>query len=400
MRSFTKAVSTLLATSFAVVACSQTSNSAEVTATHIPVSSAKRQALGNCWLYAAMSWLESNLMVETNGREYNFSESYMLYRIYEMRLMKSIYENQPFPESIYSGGEWHEIVDLINEYGVMLEKDFIPSEANNPTSETQAHAEAYINESLANGTLRHDHSADAVQRELRNAFGVNPNEFGRHIISADSIEFGGRTLRKALTEWHEHKIEFTAPRGSARPQRAKLTAQGERVMIAIKDHLNQHRPLLANWWIDFNGVDNTGTASTKNYRTAGAGGAHMTNLVDYIASGVDPQSGHPFVTDEGEVSDGLKELAVRYGTIDALIMRNTWGEKRDDRPDYRTQDEQQRHKGGFQRLNADYLYSWLPISRENSEKNFGLQDITGIYSIVIPDYGLSAAAQDAISKVR
>lgn len=375
-------------------------NESNTKSTHIPVSSAKRQALGNCWLYATSSWLESFLLMATHGKEYNISESYFLYRIYEMRLKAS---KQEWPEEIYAGGEWHEVVDLINRFGIMKEGDFIPEEANDALSETQARATEYINDSMRQGLLSKDNSDEAIEHELDEAFHVNRDALEGKIITADQIEISpGHVLREELKHWKEHAFDFEGPpEGAQLPRRAKLTQSAQRLLIEIKDHLNQKHPLLANWWIDFNGLDEHGILSAKTLSKnggAGAGGAHMTNLVDYVATGKTPQ-GLPFETDEGAVSKQLQDYALRYGDIKYLVMRNTWGAFRDDRPDYESRDPQQKHTRGFQRLEADYLFSWLPVTRENSDRNGGIPYITGIYSIVLPDYGLSQAAQEAIKKI-
>lgn len=377
--------------------------SSDVSATHIPVSSAKRQALGNCWIYATTSWLESVILLNTSPRkEYNFSESYFLYRIYEVRLKDAAHNNRPFPDEIYAGGEWSESVDLMNHFGLMREGDFIPHEANDAESKTQLYATEYINNSIRSGLLSHDRSYEAIEHELDQAFGVQRSNLGGKVISADHIQTApGRTLREELKHWKEIYLPYEQPIGGL-PQSAKMKQETRIKLVEIKDHLNQQRPLLAHWWIDFNAVDKQGILSVAQMRAKGGpgeGGSHMTNLVDYVASGSVPNTNITFETDEGAVSKELQELALRYGEIDYLVMRNSWGTHRLDRPDYESKDPQQKHTRGFQRLNADYLFSYLPVTQFNSQRNGGIPYVTGLISIVLPDYGLSNTAAEVIRSI-
>ncbi len=71
---------------------------------------------------------------------------------------------------------------------------------------------------------------------------------------------------------------------------------------------------------------------------------------------MDPQTGKPFQTTEGENSPELKKLAAEFGTIDYFVVKNSWGGA--DRPSRScyTHDNEQ----GFTRLNADYILGAIP----------------------------------------
>ena len=116
--------------------------------TQVNQSKVKRQSIGNCWLYATTSWLEA-LNKEATGVEKNTSESWLTYWHWYEQLA-----NGSTRDEISTGGSYGTAADLIVRYGVMIEGDFIPGEAEDEMSNRQSTALNAVNASLKTGALK------------------------------------------------------------------------------------------------------------------------------------------------------------------------------------------------------------------------------------------------------
>ncbi|MFZ9521279.1 MAG: hypothetical protein ACO3A4_12460 [Silvanigrellaceae bacterium] len=354
---------------------------------NIPHTPVKWQSIGNCWAYAALGWAESMIIRAPNLSSPNFSETYITYRHYELQLRDaSLTELQ-------TGGSFQEAAEIIVRYGLINEGDFIPGEANMTKSERQKTATNYLNESIKSGALSQSRSYDVVRAELDAAFGVNLEKVREKIIAASSVKVGiGRgdtaPLDEVMNSWREiqwpiswseypyDNSEEPSPRWNG-----KVTEAQARVMRRVMRAMNAKYPVVVNWFVDFRAMNQNGVfdlETLKQYKGTGRQGYHSTVLEDYVAEGVDPETQLPFVTPEGEASDKMKALAVQYGTMKALIVKNSWGgSERLDRPSYFRDGEK-----GYHKLGIEYLLAFLPRFNDDSYEFEGYT--TGVNSFIVP----------------
>ena len=370
--------------------CSYPSNGGEsgsdIKTVDLPHTQVKWQSIGNCWLYAALGWAESEFLAAT-GRELNLSETYLTYRHFEVQLLSG-----EALDEVNTGGFWRESVRLMLDYGVMREGDFIPDEAEATFSKVQSKALEAINTSLKTGVLSRDRSPAAIRSELDAAFGVTLSSLAGSIVPLDRITLGRdaagqtRTLRSEILKWTETRWPLnwnTYPSSEAQlplDVGGTLSAQQIDLLRRVKRALNDGRPVIMNWWVDFNGLDETGTFDLDNVRVAGPGrqGFHSTVIEDYVVTGIDPATGKTFTVGEGEASPEAKRLAEAYGNIDYFIVKNSWGgAERPDRPSYSRFGEK-----GYSRLNANYLLGWMSLKDEETGEFDRPQ--TGLTGFILP----------------
>jgi hypothetical protein len=138
--------------------------------TDVAHSAVKRQSIGNCWLYAKASWLESLHLVAT-GEEVNVSETYWTWWHWYKQLT-----TRSSLTRLETGGWWFTSQDLILRHGVVMEGEFIADEADDEMSNAQYVAEIVVNAALSPGgplatpELR---TPENVRRLLDDAFGSN-----------------------------------------------------------------------------------------------------------------------------------------------------------------------------------------------------------------------------------
>jgi hypothetical protein len=336
--------------------------------TDVAHTNVKWQSIGNCWLYAMMGWSESLAMV--NGKQADFSESYLTYLYFEEQLLST-----PSIKEIQTGGWWDTGADLMLKHGLMLEGDFIPQEQALTCSVAQGKAVKVINAALASGAIRSDPSPAKIRKLMDSAFGVNMESLKSKVINASNIRLASvngstpaPTLRDELLRWSgeywSNSNLYSVTQRDAPFGPIALTQKNKQVLTKVMRALNDHKPVVMSWFVDFNAAVN-GTFSIEaliKAGKAGSQGGHMTVVEDYVAHGVDPQTGKPFQTTEGENSPELKRLAAEFGTIDYFVVKNSWGgADRPSRPSYTHDNEQ-----GFTRLNASYIFGAVPRTESNN----------------------------------
>lgn len=357
------------------------------TTVDLPQSKPKWQSIGNCWIYAVFSWAESIALRDSNGgRSLDLSESYITYRYFQEQLTGTT------PKSIETGGSWYLASRLIRKYGVMLEGDFIPDEAGKTFSAIQKKAVSYLNASLQSGELSHAHSQEVVTSELDKAFGITFSDEESKVLEANkfmiakSAEGKDVSLAQLLNQWEEIGFEQDwddAPRRESElPKSARrLNSEEKKTLTTVFRALNQHEPVILSWYVDFNALDGEGKFSLdalKKRGRAGRQGGHMVVIEDYVVHGNKTREHDAFSTPEGEVTDELKDLAARYGILDYLIVKNSWGgSERTDRASVVRDGE-----GGYHILDASYLFSWIAAYDEESGKFEGAAPI--IQGFVVP----------------
>ena len=302
--------------------------------TDVDHSAVKRQSIGNCWLYAQASWLES-LYLTANQEEIDVSESYWTWwHWYDQIVGRDL-------DEIRTGGWWRTSAGIIIDHGFVLEGDFIPEEAGTEMSLRQAQAEEYINEQLAEGGAlanRQDRTAENVRAQLDLAFGAQmaaAEELARspeEVLVAKGTAGETTTLQAALAGNTEDRWESTSfPRiygKNAVPSQWQIERR-QALMQRVLKALNDHQPVVMTFMVDFNGLDitdQTFKASTLRENGKGSQGGHMVVLEDYV---VDNVPGYGYIG-EGDVSDEMKEAALQ-GDIVLLKAKNSWGTNRPDR---------------------------------------------------------------------
>ena len=118
-RSFLAA--SFLACAAFVSGCDDTGSNSE-NITDVNQTDVERQSIGNCWLYATASWVESMHLTAT-GEEFDISQSYWTYWHWygEILTMSG--------DELETGGFESTAFEIIRERGLMSEADFIKERA-------------------------------------------------------------------------------------------------------------------------------------------------------------------------------------------------------------------------------------------------------------------------------
>lgn len=345
-------------------------------------SRAKWQSIGNCWIYAAVGWLEAMEIRYNPGiAEPNYSETYLTYRHYEEQLLRAGELTE-----VDTAGNWYRAQRLIRNYGVMTEADFVSSEAEEDKSEVQDTATNVINESLISGPLSLARDPQTVRAELDRAFGVKLADLQDRIINAEAIALGTEpttgkvvTLREELANWYvaswyedyyrEYANATSEPSGPF-PANGSVNAS---LLRRVKEAINTGHPVMISWAVDFNALDTNGVFSMETLRASGrpgGQGGHLTVIEDYTARVTLPD-GTVRDIGEGQVSQEDLDLALKAGEITSLIIKNSWGsENRPNRTSYLHDGRQ-----GFHRLDMNYLLGAFPWKNSDGEitgSRFGL----------------------------
>jgi hypothetical protein len=331
--------------------------------TDVSHTAVRRQSIGNCWLYAAVGWVESILRRQTNA-ENNISESYLTYWDWYEKIQRGDFEGSGGALEIQTGGHWGSAVDLMLRRGIVAEGDFLPEEAALEMSAAQSRALGIINESLRNGALK---SAEArrnrtlIRTELNRAFGISTAVIAKMdgLFGAD----GARTLSTTNTDWAQHPRTINAgtwrSRTSATRRSVKLAdlmgtnrsswdpdkregayawngvaypswsaTERTNVLRRVARALNDGHPVAISWLVDFNALNNNGTFALSELTTRGPGrqGGHLTVMEDYAVTNA-PGFGD---LDFGALSAEQRAAAVN-GTISRFLIKNSWGASRPDR---------------------------------------------------------------------
>jgi hypothetical protein len=349
----------MLALTLFSVSCQENNTESSIKVTSVKHTPVKRQSIGNCWLYAQATWLES-LLKDTNGEEVDISETYWTY----WDLYHKLLEKEPVPEKeLNTGGTWRMSSDIIRNYGWVTEAEFIESEAMETMSEAQSCAEDYIMAQGKEGGTLYDVNlrSDAhVRAELDKAFSCN----GKYTVNMDAalekarkadetmlldVKSGNQySLSNMLTNWRQ--VSGPGYYGSVEGKKLITEDEGRRyrnLEQRIKKALNDHYPVVMSFYVTFNapdqnGVFNLGTLAEKG--ELGSGGGHMVVLHDYTVDKVPTDDGFMSLA-EGDLDPELKEKAL-LGQMNYLVAKNSWGANRRDRPWLRD---------GYSRFTWDYL---------------------------------------------
>ena len=329
---------------------SDSSNQKVVT---IPQSPVKNQAIGNCWLYATGSWVESMHKAAT-GEVVSSSESYWSYWDW----FNTITSGQVTGSNLQTGGFFPRAAYLIQSYGYMYQADFIPADSAGDTQNSQQTALTAIQASLASGALATPEAranGTIVRSELDKAWGLSSDVAAdlTATFGADgSKRFGDTNAASLQTGTHVHQASdlVTGNMQNADGTTTSLTladfvgtgdsysrsgpyvwqevaypsdAAGRRqAQIRAQKAMNGGWTVLMSWYVDFNALDGQGHFKAPP-ATPGPQGGHMTVLEDYEITNVPG-----FGTLPAGVNATPEQLAASVdpaATITFLRTKNSWG---------------------------------------------------------------------------
>jgi hypothetical protein len=358
-----------LAVSLALVACSGSKPAASHTlVTAVDQTVAKRQTIGNCWLYAEASWLES-LTKTASGQETNVSESYWTWwHWYDQIIGGSASE-------LNTGGDWEKAKAIILRHGFLLEGEFIPDEASAEASSRQLEAETQINDALGSGSLAElsDRTPEKVRLALDDAFGTHMAAAEALARRADTAVVGkdGTTLAVALDQWQE--VGFPRLYGKDTAASPEVEAGRAKVLRRVLRALNDHAPVVMSVMIDFGALDKTNATFEKAYLERNGSdrqGGHMVVLEDYAVENAPGYGAVGF----GDVPVAEKAAALD-GALTLLKAKNSWGASRLDRG----------ITDGTTAFDRAYLFSQLPWRADGENLNDpSVTYYTTLGSFVIP----------------
>jgi hypothetical protein len=330
--------------------------------TGVDQAKVKRQSIGNCWLYATSGWVEALNKAQT-GEEMDTSESWLTYWHWFEQLA-----NGRASSEVSTGGSFGTAADLISRYGVTLEKDFIPEEANSEMSSRQSTALNAVNASLKSGAMkdavaRRDRTA--IRKELDKAWQLKPEVSakldavfgadvrktldrayatrapGNGILRAADIPVklkdpsSGQLVKATLADAIGKRTSFWGPREGKFAwndvtypyDAAGRRAFQKRVQAALHDRM----PVILSWRVDFNALTSDSKFSYDQLQSRGPGrqGGHMTVMHDYEATNV-PGIG-TLKAGVDATPDQMKAALADETQIMFFRVKNSWGGIRPDR---------------------------------------------------------------------
>ena len=346
------------------VGCTADVGSDSSDVTDVPHTPVERQAIGNCWLYAQASWVES-MNLSATGEEFDVSQSYWTY----WHWFDELTTGWSSDDEISTGGGQYKSNQIVLDRGVAPEGSFVPSDSSSEMSSTQSRALDTMNEELKNGRLQDSEArrdgklvrqvldeawglSDEVRAALTQAFGDDgsrsisngdANIAGTFIIAAEEFpaQYTERvtdpnvgtvkktSLATAIDEWQEASYPSTDSK--------RRTFQ-----IRVQRALHDRQPVVITWDVDFNAMESgnnerRGSFNLTTLEAAGGPGrqgGHMTVIADYqvmteeyglLAAGVTLDPANP--EDQAKLDAALLPSSV----IQFWRIKNSWGAFRDDR---------------------------------------------------------------------
>lgn len=357
-----------------------TISSTQQAITDVAHSPVERQSIGNCWLYAQATWVESMTLSADPTSELDVSQSYWTYwhwfdQVTGFRV----------PDEIQTGGFQFVAHSIVRDRGLMAEADFVPSDTLNEMSSRQKSALTTINAALEAGDFEGADSkrvreifddawdlSPELRAQLDQAFSEDgegtlrqgADLTGTKIVDPAELEVrytervNGQTevrdtnLVEAITSWEEVRYPFSESR-----KREFL----QRVQRALHDS----QPVVITWDVDFNALENDagelqGSFNLQTLEVAGAPGrqgGHMTVLEDYAAE-TDQfgllEAGVTLDPEDPQDAEKLEAALLDSTRIKFLRIKNSWGADRPDRefaPGF----------PGYHDLYLDYLDGPIPF---------------------------------------
>ncbi len=358
----------------------------------VPQTVVERQSIGNCWVYAHASWLESMHLTAT-GKQFDSSQSYVTY----WHWFEQIANGEIDGEKELSTGGWFRTANyLVNTYGLAAEKDFVSSDSEAEMSNAQASALAKVNKELAEGrlaTASARRNRQLVRQVLDEAFALSPSVraqldrvFGKTVVrnlttrskttgkqlasTANTFVVRSSVFPVAYKKWDAAKkqsieVKTTLDVAAGAWREVSYSSWGRRdVQIRVQRALHDAQPVPISWFVDFNALASSGpqqgsfNKSTLDAKGPGRQGGHLTVMEDYqvkLSSGEVLKAGVTLdaVADKAKLDAALQPSA----TIEFIRIKNSWGSSRLDRGFVPGM-------GGYHDLYMDYLNGPLKACEE------------------------------------
>jgi hypothetical protein len=378
-------LASLVGTSALVAGCDDGVDSSSDDVTDIKNSDVERQSIGNCWLYATASWVES-MHIYATGEKPDLSQSYWTYWHWYDQIVQ---EN---PGEIQTGGSEWVSFEIIRDRGLMAEADFVKEDSIAEMSSRQKAALDKINAELKTGRLKDSKSrndeklvrqvldeawqlTDEVRAELDQAFGED---------GANSFQRGGSAEGTRITEPSRFEVQYPTRVGgktelknttldvavdewrtASYPTWGGASSQRD-FQIRVQKAMHDGAPIIITWDVDFNAMESKGElagsfnlTTLKNAGGPGRQGGHMTVLEDYEAETTDfgtLEAGVTLDPENPEDAEKLDAALLKSTTIKFWRIKNSWGAFRDDR-------SSAPGMPGFHDLYMDYMngpITWCP----------------------------------------
>ncbi|MBS2013395.1 MAG: hypothetical protein JST00_10935 [Deltaproteobacteria bacterium] len=344
--------------------------SSEAEISSVPQSVVERQSIGNCWIYAHASWLES-LHQAATGETYDSSQSWQTYWHWFEQLVNGETAGE---EELQTGGWFRTSNYLTERYGIAPEAAFIPEDVASEMSSRQKSALDRVNAEMKAGgrlaTPTSRRNRRLVRQILDEAFQLSPEVrtqmnkvFGT--TATRNLTTRSRTTGRLLantegtfivrpTDFSVAYTRFDAATRTSVPVSTTLaqamidwrsayysTWNGRSTLIRVQRALHDRQPVVASWFVDFNAMSNfdqpgaprgSFTKTLLDRSGPGRQGGHMTVFHDYearlangelLAAGID--------LDRVADADKLEAALDPSTTIVKLRVKNSWGSARADR---------------------------------------------------------------------
>lgn len=317
---------------------------------NIAQTDVERQSIGNCWLYAHASWVESMHKTATN-QDFDVSQSYWTYWHWFDQIAGG------FTTEVSTGGGWAVANEIVRKYGLVAEKDFVAADTENEMSSRQSSALAAINTSLKSGVLsdpakRRDKKT--VRAEMDKAWVLTPavastltSVFGDAVTRTFASRTVARNAGTSVIRAEEFDVSYAAAgrpasvkklSDAAREWRQQSYRSGDRAFtVRVQKALHAAQPVIVSWFVDFNAMENRdgplkGSFNMKTLSELGPGrqGGHMTVFEDYAAKLADGTTLEAGVTLEPNDPRLVKALDPRSEIL-FFRVKNSWGAARPDR---------------------------------------------------------------------
>jgi hypothetical protein len=365
--------------------------------TDVNHTAVRNQSIGNCWSYAATGWAESLHRART-GQDINISESYITFWDWYGKITGGRVTTTAGRAEVPTGGWWDGAMTILKARGVVYEAEFIPEEATADRSTRQADAlraiNAALNEggALATAASRRDPAlvlqtlftawqlSPAVRAEITRVFGARgattlpasrttADGFFRPVSSipvrTSAYSSGrGRSVDGTLADviGYGRYAWRSASYGTTATARAGFQ---QRVIRA----LNDNQPVLISWLVDFNAMSSQGVFRMSSLTAPGRQGGHLTSMEDYQVVIRQPGQAERTLRAGELASEADQDLAARYGTLEFIRIKNSWGTARDP--------SGTGYFGGYTDLYVDYLNGPITWSEDMSMR-------TPLSSVILP----------------
>lgn len=396
----------------AATGCSLDIDSSSDNITDVNHTDVERQSIGNCWLYAQASWVESMHLTAT-GEAFDVSQSYWTYWHWYDEIKGG------WSDEISTGGNQWTSNDIVRERGIMTETAFVPEDATGEMSNRQKSALDKLNSELKeggrletreqrqNGALLREVMNDAwglsedVAAQLDQAFGadgkttlrnggdaegtdiIDPNDFAAQYTrrSGGETEVVNTNVVQAIADWHSESYPSWG---------SDLDGAKREFLIRVQRALHDGQPVVITWDVDFNAMENGqgelqgsfNLTTLGNAGKPGRQGGHMTVLEDYEAETEEfglLKAGETLDPDDANDALKLEALLLPSTQIKFLRIKNSWGSLRPDRefaPGF----------PGYHDLYSDYLngpIDWCPSVDDKTAENC-TGNSTPLRSVMLP----------------